>query len=1294
MARYALIIGISEYDDPHLKKLSKPEKDAETIATLFENYGNCEQVTVLKGRVTTYELGEALQTLLLKQAINNEVRIYFTGHGITVKEALGASQGFLATSDCEVTLKNGQPVGQQRAISFSSLNDLVKRSQLSNLLMLIDACHSGDLIERELVENGFSEFKNKKDYHLITACRNFEEAKAKRSEKHSVFTGAVLEALKPEKANEHGCITGDRLLDQLREALRGTSQEPIRYGAGRSLEIIRFQQKPFNTASSLTSSQSSDIEAKKLFDDGNSTYIVFDEDFLRQQGERQEASILKLRTATWALITQGNYIDRDQQDDLMGAAEQLRDFRGISLILLRGEPGSGKTALQKWIAYKLLQEKHLILIKQEENSNWLQILREFSKKVNGQHFYVVIDNIFRHESVLEGLEQSPLPFSFTLIGTTRPSEDYHENLIGLGYQIKLINIKRPSKSEKRRIVFKVSQDPEVNARLARMSSADKSMLMNAPSMLVLMLQLTEGKPFEQVIAEIIKSLPNSSQYPAYQIFGLICSFYQHGISVPSELLLPCLDKSSEEAVYRVIDSIEIGELSGLVCRSYKKESFNLGVMHELIAQKALELRYKPRHDDNPPYSYPGLFQHFCKIVEFLNPYNENHRIWLSNALFLLVKRDAEAVRKILTKHTKKVTELQNKNTITNWLVWKKIYEELHWCDEQLRCQNEILSALPVNSAEGTYWLSLVEKNGDFRRKQEAMSEILGLLRSHQENRDLYSKYLAFVRKHGSFEQQQQAVALTDQWLQDHPYALEVCKTYFILLDKMGEKDKVYQLITDKIEWMSGWLQIYPEDQNMLKQFRTLIRDHGLPEQQNILKQRLKNQVTDLFNKSEGDRELLIKYLSLTKRSGTFEEIQKAIQETVSWLEDYPDDSNVRVSGLVLIKEQGTEKQKQEAIDKTSEWLLENPNAGQDVLLKYLDLIAQSGSSQHKKGAIAFLKKWLQTHPEDLAARKNYLRFILKINVSNSEIQAVANEQWSWMKIQGQIDLELWYTFLTILQICDDSSFISSAIKKALEEHPKDKKINCKIFSLFEQYLDLDTCFKIANFIYKSYKKPRTYHYKDLVRVANFFCEYGQTETARSIYQKLIALVEPKISVDSDQLEFQNLLKYIYVSSHLGFARALLMSGSPRKIADRLSVVLELDPGNSDAYWIIAKSYWKRGISFYGEAVENFQKAINISQAHKELYWHELGRFYCDALNEKNKARECFENSLMQKINMASCISLVELEIEEGNFFRAKELLKEGLSLKTVTRRDHESLNGLRHKIQKLESLVKSSSQDT
>ncbi|MEO0869578.1 MAG: caspase family protein, partial [Cyanobacteria bacterium J06642_11] len=65
MARYALVIGISEYDSKHLANLSKLAKGADAIADLLEKYGQCSQApTRLTGEVTTQQLVEALSQFL------------------------------------------------------------------------------------------------------------------------------------------------------------------------------------------------------------------------------------------------------------------------------------------------------------------------------------------------------------------------------------------------------------------------------------------------------------------------------------------------------------------------------------------------------------------------------------------------------------------------------------------------------------------------------------------------------------------------------------------------------------------------------------------------------------------------------------------------------------------------------------------------------------------------------------------------------------------------------------------------------------------------------------------------------------------------------------------------------------------------------------------------------------------------------------------------------------------------------------------------------------------------------
>ena len=79
------------------------------------------------------KLIQALRTLLLEQAKNNDVLIYFTGHGIPVFDpVVGKPKAYLATSDTIVTIEGKQVIEQQRAVSLDSLNDLIQESQFSS----------------------------------------------------------------------------------------------------------------------------------------------------------------------------------------------------------------------------------------------------------------------------------------------------------------------------------------------------------------------------------------------------------------------------------------------------------------------------------------------------------------------------------------------------------------------------------------------------------------------------------------------------------------------------------------------------------------------------------------------------------------------------------------------------------------------------------------------------------------------------------------------------------------------------------------------------------------------------------------------------------------------------------------------------------------------------------------------------------------------------------------------------------------------------------------------------------
>ena len=244
MARYALVIGISQYEKP-FEILSRAITDATAVAKLLKRDKKYKNVEVLTGEVTRVKLVEALKTFLQKQAVKNEALIYFTGHGFQVVDPLGVDEpeGYLATSNCTVTVEDGHITGQKGGLSLNSLNKLIQASDPSNLVVLLDACHSGNFLERESVEQSFKAFGSRIDYYLITGCRGFEQAFAKKREQHSVFTGALLGGLSQTNADEYGKITGDRLFDFIYTELHSSKQEPIRMGIGRSIVLVEYLSK-------------------------------------------------------------------------------------------------------------------------------------------------------------------------------------------------------------------------------------------------------------------------------------------------------------------------------------------------------------------------------------------------------------------------------------------------------------------------------------------------------------------------------------------------------------------------------------------------------------------------------------------------------------------------------------------------------------------------------------------------------------------------------------------------------------------------------------------------------------------------------------------------------------------------------------------------------------------------------------------------------------------------------------------------------------------------------------------
>ncbi len=239
MARYALVIGIGE-NQPPFKALTKTVGDAKAIAQVLQEHGDFRVEVLTQPRQLQYKaLVTAIQTFVQQRAAGDEALLYYTGHGFPLVKDFGETEAFLAPVDCSVTLESNQITSQRNGLSLASLNRLVAKASFSNLVVLLDSCHSGYLLEDDLLRQTFADF-SQKDYWLMTACRSFEQAWANKSAPHSVFTGAILAGLNRDRADERGVITAGSLFEFVQRTLRREQQEVLQLAVGRPIELLRF----------------------------------------------------------------------------------------------------------------------------------------------------------------------------------------------------------------------------------------------------------------------------------------------------------------------------------------------------------------------------------------------------------------------------------------------------------------------------------------------------------------------------------------------------------------------------------------------------------------------------------------------------------------------------------------------------------------------------------------------------------------------------------------------------------------------------------------------------------------------------------------------------------------------------------------------------------------------------------------------------------------------------------------------------------------------------------------------
>lgn len=138
---YIIAIGVSSYSDSAYN-LTYAAKDARDIVDAFKKNGLYDKVNsslLLNGDVNRKSV-QGLRSFLAEADIDDEVMVFFAGHGVLDPEF----NYYLAGHD----MNFGKP--QQNGIPYEEIENLLDSIRPLKKLLLIDACHSGEIDRDEL----------------------------------------------------------------------------------------------------------------------------------------------------------------------------------------------------------------------------------------------------------------------------------------------------------------------------------------------------------------------------------------------------------------------------------------------------------------------------------------------------------------------------------------------------------------------------------------------------------------------------------------------------------------------------------------------------------------------------------------------------------------------------------------------------------------------------------------------------------------------------------------------------------------------------------------------------------------------------------------------------------------------------------------------------------------------------------------------------------------------------------------------------------------------------------------
>ena len=630
----------------------------------------------------------------------------------------------------------------------------------------------------------------------------------------------------------------------------------------------------------------------------------------------------------WDVIAANADIRRDKERELLDVL--LLPKGGLRIICVVGEPGAGKSTLAWRAAAKLYQEQRAVVIRAVRGNDpelWHR-MAQFWKSIQ-RPFYILADDLFREDEVVDVLGTLDPSMPVTILGTSQVGEC---RCHGLPCEPVAVHLEGPSKDEKDRMLHKL------NIRKEDLTSDQLKRLENATSFRVMMMEVTTGEDHAKAIERSVKHLKDKDPL-GYRAYMYVCFCYQYDVCIPSAVL----SRLDSEGFHRLADRPAVQDL--------------------IFEDDRLAGSFKAGHSRTAAIAFRSYFRlpHLVllEIANAVDPAHETSRKFLTSLILRIARTDRPSISSGLDGLIDVMKRVRLQATgFSEIRFWFACFSELQVRDEAALCEEALLSTAPVNSCDCVYLAGRLCRH---HRERDALPILSNYIGHHPDEGHPRPTFLRIVEQYGTPDEKSVALRETHEWLRTHQEESFVRTTFLGFVERNeGSTELIEGVLAETREWLAK----HPEDNSVRTAFLGFVERYKGPKE---LIEGIWAETHEWLAKHPEDSFVRTAFLGFVERNkGSRRLMEGVLVETREWLATHPEDSDVRGALLGFVERKGPNELGVVMLKDTREWLAKHP-ADANVRTVFLRFIKNKAPEMAPE-LMNEMKTWLVDHTMDTSVR--------------------------------------------------------------------------------------------------------------------------------------------------------------------------------------------------------------------------------------------------------------------------------------------------------------------------------------